>query len=394
MTLRIETFSNVTGGNSFYKAIAHPLAARRAGPLLDGLAAAGRTAIYDPDNLAEGLHALYDLSRLDPAAVLVQDVEAVGRVVLGRRTRPVTALPELSGVARLLVVAFDADRPIEQIRHLLPQGAEAVSLDAIRLPDDMLSNRKRYLDPLNFATNFAFFRDADGHHTRLVTANYWAGYGAEAASLWACLFDEAGAAIAEWRQALPAGIGGITIDSAELRRRFDLPAFTGQLFLHAVGIAGHDVVKYALDTYGDTPDALSCTHDANAWPAELYAGLPAPAPGERVVLWLQNSHPCPIPAGSVSVNIMGDADARPFEGAVAPFATRALDVGALLPEARWPQQLELRAAKHVVRPRYEVISAGGRRRIAHVNVERTDLQPDPRLPELAGLIGKGFVLPA
>jgi hypothetical protein len=218
MTLRIETFSNVTGGNSFYKAIAHPLAARRAGPLLDGLAAAGRTAIYDPYNLAEGFAALYDLARLDLAAVLVQDVESVGRVVLGRRTRPVTALPELRGVARLLVVAFDADRPIEQIRHLLPPGAEAVGLDAIRLPDDMLSNRKRYLDPLNFATNFAFFRDADlpspkrsrfgfaqagGHHTRLATVNYWAGYGADAAALWACLFDDAGAAIAV-RQALPA----------------------------------------------------------------------------------------------------------------------------------------------------------------------------------------------
>jgi len=394
MTLRIETFSNVTGGNSFYKAIAHPLAARRAGALLDGLATAGRTAIYDPYNLADGFDALYDLARLDLAAVLVQDVESVGRVVLGRRTRPVTALPELTGVARLLVVAFDADRQIEQIRHLLPPGAEAVSLDAIRLPDDMLSNRKRYLDPLNFATNFAFFRDADGHHTRLVTANYWAGYGAGAAALWACLFDEAGAAIAEWRQALPAGIGGIAIDSGELRRRFDLPAFTGQLFLHAVGIAGHDVVKYALDTYGDAPTVLSCTHDANAWPAELYAGLPAPAPGERVVLWVQNSHPCPIPAGAMYVNIMGHTDARPLERAVPPFATCALDVGALLPEARWPQQLELRAAKHVVRPRYEAIAAGGRRRIAHVNVERTDLRHDPLLPELAGLIGKGFVLPA
>ena len=36
---------------------------------------------------------------------------------------------------------------------------------------------------------------------------------------------------------------------------------------------------------------LSCTHDANAWPADRYAGLPAPGPGERVILWLQNSHP-------------------------------------------------------------------------------------------------------
>ena len=41
--------------------------------------------------------------------------------------------------------------------------------------------------------------------------------------------------------------------------------------------------------------ALSCTHDANSWPADRYAGLPAPAAGERVMLWVQNSHPCADP---------------------------------------------------------------------------------------------------
>ena len=59
----------------------------------------------------------------------------------------------------------------------------------------------------------------------------------------------------------------------------------------------------------------------------------------------------------------------------------------------WPRQIELRAGKHVVRPRYEVL-AGERRRIAHVNVERADLRPDPELPELAALLGKGYLLPA
>ena len=62
-------------------------------------------------------------------------------------------------------------------------------------------------------------------------------------------------------------------------------------FIHATGIAGHDVVKYALDTYGDAEEVLSCTHDANSWPADFYAGLPAPAEDEEVVLWLQNSQP-------------------------------------------------------------------------------------------------------
>src|SRR3546814_5986745 len=50
------------------------------------------------------------------------------------------------------------------------------------------------------------------------------------------------------------------------------------------------------------------------------------------------------------------------------------------------------------RPRYEVIANGAmkppRRRIAHANVERVDLKPDPRIPELSNLLGKGFILPA
>ena len=47
--------------------------------------------------------------------------------------------------------------------------------DALRLPDEMLSEPHNYLATLNFATNFAFFRDQGGHHTRVVTANYWGG---------------------------------------------------------------------------------------------------------------------------------------------------------------------------------------------------------------------------
>ena len=45
------------------------------------------------------------------------------------------------------------------------------------------------------------------------------------------------------------------------------------------------------------------------------------------------------------------------------------------PGLHWPAQVELRAGRHVVRPRYEVVR-GGRTRIAHINVERGDLKPD------------------
>ena len=167
--------------------------------------------------------------------------------------------------------------------------------------------------------------------------------------------------------------------------------------MHFVGAAGHDVVKYALDTFGD-PDAvgdgaLSCTHDANAWPAERYAGLPAPALGERVVLWIQNSHPTPIPAGAIGLNSMGEDIVVPFRDPIGPFASRAIDVAELLPGLAWPRQIEVRAGKHVVRPRYEIVAAG-HRRIAHVNVERADLRPDPTLPRLGEMLGKGYLLPA
>jgi len=393
MKLTIETFSNVKGGNSFYKAVTHPLAARAMPTLLQRLGRR-RVAVYDPLGLAGGLLEFYDLSRLDVVGSFVQDVSAIGRPVLGRAAQPVTDL-RVSGAEVVLITAFDAERLTHHIRHLLPERAEVLSLDAIRLPDALITSKRAYLDALNFATNFVFFRDADGQHTRLVTANYWSSYGATDLSLWLALFDESGNILAEWREAVPAGAGTIILDSREIRRRFRLPAFTGQLFLHAIGAAGHDVVKYALDTYGDdaSDKDLSCTHDANSWPGDLYAGLPAPRSGERVLLWIQNSHPLSIPPGSIGLNLMGRDEIRMLDRTIAPFATVALDVARLLPDARWPQQIEVQAGKHMVRPRYEVIR-DGQRRIAHVNVERTDLKSDPKLAELGNLLGKGYLLPA
>ncbi len=394
MSLNITTFSNATGGDSFFKAIGHPLAVAPMRRLVDGLAG-GRVAVYDPLGLAVPFSALWELDRLDLAAVLVQDVTAVGRTLLGRSARPVTELPGVGELSHLLVAAFDAGRFVDHIRHLLPAGTRVATLDEGRLPDDMLTVRSRYLDPLNFATNFAFFRDGGGHHTRLVTANYWSGYGARGVSLWFRLFDAGGDVLAEWREKVPDGPAGIVVDSQDVRRRFGLGDFTGSLFVHAIGIAGHDVVKYALDTYGDDSTVLSCTHDANAWPADFYAGLPAPEEDERVLLWVQNSHPRPIAADEIGLNPMGrDGEIARYARAVPPFGTAAIDVAELLPDMRWPGQIEIRAGKHFVRPRYEVVSATGRRRIAHPNVERTDLQPDPRIAELGNLMGKGFILPA
>jgi hypothetical protein len=69
-----------------------------------------------------------------------------------------------------------------------------------------------------------------------------------------------------------------------------------------------------------------------------------------------------------------------------------VDVAELLPDLRWPAQVEVRAGRHMVRPRYEV-TRHGRTRIAHVNVERADLRPDPGIPALPPQLGRGFLLP-
>jgi hypothetical protein len=90
---------------------------------------------------------------------------------------------------------------------------------------------------------------------------------------------------------------------------------------------------------------------------------------------------------------MGEEAVVPLPAPLGPFASRAVDVAECLPGLAWPRQIELRAGKHVVRPRYEIIAAD-RRRVAHVNVERDDLAADPALPDLARLFGKGYLLPA
>ena len=388
----IKTFDNATGGSTVFKALGHPLIADAARALVAELAESGPLALYDPQGVLQDLAALYDLSRWSVADLFVQRVEDLGRSAFGRTARPISELPD--SIARtLLVLSFDGARAAAQIAPVIPAAMRIETLDRLRLPEEFLSVRQRYLDRLNFATDFVFFRDEGGWHTRLVTANYWHNHGAAETKLWLRLFDRAGQVLASWEETVDSGPARISLDSAEIRARHGLPEFTGSLFVHAIGAAGHDVLKYALDIYGESPDLLSCTHDSNSWPADRYAGVPAPRGGESVVLWLQNCHPVAVPAGTVGLNIMGHNEVRALEQPIAPFATHALDLGSLFPEAHWPAQLELRADRRFVRPRYEVL-CDGRRRIAHGNVERTDLKPDAKLADLKPLIGKGYILPA
>jgi hypothetical protein len=393
MPLRIETFRNDIGGSSIYKAISHPLSAEPARELIAKLAANGRTAIYDPDGIIEAFETFYPLAGIELAGYFVQNVEHLNRRFRNLSAQPVTDLATTS-CGTVLIASFDDKKPLAQIRHLLPKQADIVSFAALKTPSALQTVPERYLSTLNFATNHVFFRDEGGHHTRLVTANYWTRYGAKEVTLWCRLFAGDGSVLATWSESCGGPESSVVIDSREIRARLKLPAFTGQLFVHAVGVAGHDIVKYALDTYGDEPSVLSATHDANSWPADFYAGLPAPADGEDVILWVQNSHPIPIPAGDIGLGAMGRDGVKRLQEEISPFATRRLSVSELLPDLRWPDQIEIHAGKHLVRPRYEIVGKNGRSRMAHPNVERVDLKNDAVLPELRPLLGKGHLLPA
>ena len=169
--LRIQTFDARAGGNVIYKALAHPLAAEAISSLYTRLEAP--VALYDPDGIADALMAMY------PTAVevlFVHDVSAVGETRGGLTARPLTDIGDC-GARTVLIAAFDAAKIVARVAPMLPAGATVLTLDDVRLPDALLTVRGRYLDKLNFATNFAFFRDEDGLSTRVVSANYWANYG-------------------------------------------------------------------------------------------------------------------------------------------------------------------------------------------------------------------------
>src|SRR5438128_3158673 len=109
MTLRIETFDNVRGGNTLYKALTHPHAAAPARALGAALAANGPAAIVDTDGAAAGFAEIHGLDGIELAGVFVQDIARIGAPVLGRRAAPVTDLAA-SGAHSVFVAAFDADR--------------------------------------------------------------------------------------------------------------------------------------------------------------------------------------------------------------------------------------------------------------------------------------------
>src|SRR5204862_341898 len=178
------------------------------------------------------------LGGVELAGIYVQNIAQLGKEVLGFRTLPIDELAD-SGARSVLVAAFDAERLIGQLQSYLPAGAEVLSLDRMRIPEERLTNRRAYLDPLNFATNFALFRDTGALHSRVVTVNYWAGYGATEIACWLTLFDGNGENIAEWCERAGKAIAALAIESREVRARFKLGDFAGPLFIHVRVADGH-----------------------------------------------------------------------------------------------------------------------------------------------------------
>ncbi|MBX9805694.1 MAG: hypothetical protein K2Y18_08085 [Alphaproteobacteria bacterium] len=406
MTLKIETFDNHSGGNALYKALAHPITYQKMRDLLDNLRHQ-KVALYDPLGLLEAFQEFYAsaLSHLTISNIYAQDFGHIGKTyasLKGLTSEPLTALPKCAANA-LLILAFDADRLLPAIRQYIPEGVTINSLDDVRLESlggtvigpASGGSSGAYLTPLNFATNFAFFREQEGFHTRLTTANYWHRYGGKDLSLSCILFGEDGKILAQWVEPLKPSDHTIVFDSQTIKSRFKLAPFVGQLFFHVIGAKGHDVVKYALDTYNDDYSHISCTHDANSWPSDSFAGLPAPQENEVVYLWIQNSHPVPIPANTIGLNVMGTKEMRWLDKEIGPFASYKLNVADLLPNAKWPQQIEMQTGKYLVRPRYEVVCKTTKnQRIAHVNVQRNDLKQTISVASLKPLFGKNYILPA
>jgi hypothetical protein len=388
MTLSIRSFDNKSHtGDALFKALGHPAVGGQVADFIARLAGFKKLAVVDPWDQFTCFTALYDLPAGNLDGPYVQRLEDLG-------APGVKSLLDLaaSGCDGILLAAFDADLARRSIAPLIDPTLPVLTFDELRLPETRLSNRRRYLDPLNFATNFSLFRAGNGRRSIVRTANYWSGYGAKEPKLWLMLFDGTGQKLAEWEEAL-APQQSIVLDAEQVRQRFGLPPFEGTLLMHALGVAGHDMIKYVLDDVDDRGRDPAVTHDSNNWPAEYYSGLPAPRAHETVTLWLQNPHPKPVPAGAITLNLMGDANSVQVSTEIPGFGVLAIDTRALLPDAAWPQQIEAATFYHVIRPRYEILG-NGHVTFAHMNVERADLQPNPAIAQAAPHVGKGFLLPA
>ena len=87
MALRIDTFDNVRGGNTLYKALTHPRAARLGHALVGALRRNTPIAVYDPDGAADAFNEIFSLDEVEIAGTYVQQTARIGEPILGRAGR-------------------------------------------------------------------------------------------------------------------------------------------------------------------------------------------------------------------------------------------------------------------------------------------------------------------
>ena len=125
--LRIQTFDARAGGNVIYKALAHPLAAEGIARLYARIARPGRSRSTTRTASPKPLLAMYpDLPGI--AGLFVHDVMLVGQGTCGHDGARADRVCRRSAKA-VLIAAFDAGRVSARIAHLLPQGAQCLTLD-------------------------------------------------------------------------------------------------------------------------------------------------------------------------------------------------------------------------------------------------------------------------
>src|SRR5438045_9118249 len=114
MALRIQTFDNIRGGNTLYKALTHPHAAAPGHALVAALAARPPTAIVDPLGAAEGFAEIFGLGGVELTGIYVQNISQLGKEVIGFRRLAIDELVA-RGARSVLVYAVVADRLMGQL---------------------------------------------------------------------------------------------------------------------------------------------------------------------------------------------------------------------------------------------------------------------------------------
>ena len=109
MALNINTFSNITGGLPFFKAIGHPDASNKIKTIMSELGKDCPIAVYDPHGHATTFSEIYELSLLNIVGVFVQDIKDIDKKTLGKTTKPITELHSVEYDV-LFIVAFDTKK--------------------------------------------------------------------------------------------------------------------------------------------------------------------------------------------------------------------------------------------------------------------------------------------